>query len=216
MSKIILWANELGEDPISLSSRFSKEFLVDMNALQCLPPTHEPRVSDRMTQMKDMITQSAKPGEPSWDSPWGPGRPGWHIECSAMSAHYLSPFDIHGGGMDLIFPHHENAIAQSGAACPESNALHDCDVSLSPPLREAELKNKKLKPKQQQLMIQSLLAMEKEQLKDKALVRADLTEEQLQQQIKERTLARNAKNFEKADKIRKLLSPKCMGLMDGL
>ncbi|HYW53330.1 MAG TPA: cysteine--tRNA ligase [Dongiaceae bacterium] len=56
----------------------------------------------------------AKPGEPQWDSPWGPGRPGWHIECSAMSRALLGvPFDIHGGGFDLIFPHHENEIAQS-------------------------------------------------------------------------------------------------------
>jgi cysteinyl-tRNA synthetase len=59
----------------------------------------------------------AKPDEPSWPSPWGPGRPGWHIECSAMSLKYLGPgFDIHGGGMDLIFPHHENEIAQSVCA----------------------------------------------------------------------------------------------------
>ncbi len=60
------------------------------------------------------LWKSVKPGEPSWDSPWGPGRPGWHIECSAMSSRYLGDtFDIHGGGMDLIFPHHENEIAQS-------------------------------------------------------------------------------------------------------
>lgn len=176
--KIIKRANEAGENPLSLSDRFSKEFLCDMTELQCLPPTHEPRVSDHMDQIKDMITKiidngcgyvvegdvyfsvdnfpdycclsrrklddnraggrvtvdprkknpadfalwkSAKPGEPSWDSPWGPGRPGWHIECSAMSSHYLGhTFDIHGGGMDLIFPHHENEIAQSRAACPES------------------------------------------------------------------------------------------------
>ncbi|MFP4466299.1 MAG: cysteine--tRNA ligase [Candidatus Goldiibacteriota bacterium] len=59
----------------------------------------------------------SKPGEPSWDSPWGGGRPGWHIECSAMSSKYLGKvFDIHGGGADLIFPHHENEIAQSEAA----------------------------------------------------------------------------------------------------
>jgi cysteinyl-tRNA synthetase len=58
-----------------------------------------------------------KPGEPSWESPWGAGRPGWHIECSAMSSKYLSgTFDIHGGGADLIFPHHENERAQSEAA----------------------------------------------------------------------------------------------------
>ncbi|AGK99920.1 cysteine--tRNA ligase [Desulfoscipio gibsoniae] len=63
------------------------------------------------------LWKSAKPGEPAWDSPWGKGRPGWHIECSAMALKYLGVnFDIHGGGFDLIFPHHENEIAQSEAA----------------------------------------------------------------------------------------------------
>ncbi len=65
-----------------------------------------------------VLWKAAKPGEPSWESPWGPGRPGWHIECSAMSVELLGPhFDIHGGGMDLKFPHHENEIAQTCAAC---------------------------------------------------------------------------------------------------
>ncbi|MBQ3106200.1 MAG: cysteine--tRNA ligase [Eggerthellaceae bacterium] len=64
------------------------------------------------------LWKAAKPGEPSWESPWGLGRPGWHIECSAMSRKYLGlPFDIHGGGGDLVFPHHENERAQSEAAC---------------------------------------------------------------------------------------------------
>jgi cysteinyl-tRNA synthetase len=63
------------------------------------------------------LWKAAKPGEPKWDSPWGPGRPGWHIECSAMASKYLGEgFDIHGGGTDLIFPHHENEIAQSEGA----------------------------------------------------------------------------------------------------
>ena len=63
------------------------------------------------------LWKAAKPGEPYWETPWGPGRPGWHLECSAMSTKYLGPtFDIHCGGMDLIFPHHENEIAQSKAA----------------------------------------------------------------------------------------------------
>ena len=63
------------------------------------------------------LWKASKPGEPSWESPWGPGRPGWHIECSAMSARYLGMgFDIHGGGTDLIFPHHENEIAQAEAS----------------------------------------------------------------------------------------------------
>lgn len=63
------------------------------------------------------LWKGAKPGEPSWDTPWGPGRPGWHLECSAMATRYLGPeFDIHGGGLDLVFPHHENELAQSTAA----------------------------------------------------------------------------------------------------
>jgi cysteinyl-tRNA synthetase len=70
--------------------------------------------------MDFVLWKSAKPSEPSWDSPWGKGRPGWHIECSVMGAHHLGQhFDIHGGGQDLQFPHHENEIAQSEAA-------HDC------------------------------------------------------------------------------------------
>ncbi|KAK9087408.1 hypothetical protein Syun_029802 [Stephania yunnanensis] len=177
--KIIARANELGEDALMLSRRYSDEFQYDMTCLQCLPPSIEPRVSDHMPQIIDMIKQildndcayvvdgdvyfsvdkfpsygklsgrklednragervavdtrkknpadfalwkTAKKGEPSWESPWGPGRPGWHIECSAMSAAYLGySFDIHGGGMDLVFPHHENEIAQSCAACNQSN-----------------------------------------------------------------------------------------------
>jgi cysteinyl-tRNA synthetase len=67
--------------------------------------------------MDFVLWKAAKPNEPSWDSPWGKGRPGWHIECSAMSSHHLGErFDIHGGGQDLQFPHHENEIAQSEAA----------------------------------------------------------------------------------------------------
>ncbi len=63
------------------------------------------------------LWKGAKPGEPFWHTPWGPGRPGWHLECSAMSTKYLgSTFDIHGGGLDLVFPHHENEMAQSHAA----------------------------------------------------------------------------------------------------
>ncbi|KAH6757906.1 Cysteinyl-tRNA synthetase [Perilla frutescens var. hirtella] len=180
--KIIARAKELGEDPISLSRRYCEEFHHDMAYLNCLPPSVEPRVSDHIPQIIDMIRQildngyaytvdgdvyfsidkfpeygrlsgrklednragqrvavdsrkrntadfalwkAAKEGEPFWESPWGPGRPGWHIECSAMSAAYLSySFDIHGGGMDLIFPHHENEIAQSCAACHDSSVSY--------------------------------------------------------------------------------------------
>jgi cysteinyl-tRNA synthetase len=74
-------------------------------------------VNDRKRNPMDFaLWKASKEGEPSWDSPWGPGRPGWHIECSAMSQKHLgNTFDIHGGGADLAFPHHENEIAQSEA-----------------------------------------------------------------------------------------------------
>ncbi len=69
---------------------------------------------DKESPMDFVLWKAAKPGEPSWESPWGQGRPGWHIECSAMSLKYLGDtIDIHGGGQDLVFPHHENEIAQS-------------------------------------------------------------------------------------------------------
>jgi len=71
------------------------------------------------------LWKASKANEPTWDSPWGPGRPGWHIECSAMSTKYLGqPFDIHGGGRDLIFPHHENEIAQSEGAFGQALARY--------------------------------------------------------------------------------------------
>jgi len=71
------------------------------------------------------LWKGAKPGEPSWPSPWGPGRPGWHIECSAMAMKYLGEtFDLHGGGQDLVFPHHENEIAQSEAATGKTFARY--------------------------------------------------------------------------------------------
>ncbi|CCO07774.1 cysteine--tRNA ligase [Desulforamulus hydrothermalis] len=82
----------------------------------------DPRKKD---PMDFALWKAAKPGEPSWPSPWGAGRPGWHIECSAMAAKYLgNGFDIHGGGFDLIFPHHENEIAQSEAACGQPFARY--------------------------------------------------------------------------------------------
>ncbi|KAK6122289.1 hypothetical protein DH2020_043909 [Rehmannia glutinosa] len=384
--KIIRRANELGEDPKALSGRFCQEFLNDMADLQCLLPTHQPRVTDHMEQIKDMIAQiisngcayavdgdvyfsvdnypnygilsgrklednragervavdgrkrnpadfalwkAAKPGEPLWDSPWGPGRPGWHIECSAMSAHYLThSFDIHGGGMDLIFPHHENEIAQSCAACSESKVnywmhngfvtandekmskslgnfftirevtklyhplalrhfllgthyrspvnysisqldiaseavfyvyqtLQDCDdalsalkdevgvngkpVRISPAAQEC-IKNfslyifQKKQQKQQQLsIVKSLVDLQKEvkqvldvlgllssstyaevlqQLKEKALKRADLTEDEVLRSIEERMLARKNKEFSRSDQIRSDLAAKGIALMD--
>lgn len=78
-----------------------------------------------------VLWKQAKPNEPSWDSPWGAGRPGWHIECSAMATALLDqPFDIHGGGMDLKFPHHENEIAQSEAAFHQTFAHYWMHVGL--------------------------------------------------------------------------------------
>ncbi len=173
--KIIKRANEAGIDPKQLTDEMIEAFHRDVDALNCLRPTHEPRATLHMNEMIDMIGQlvdkgfayvadsgdvlysvrkfdgygqlsgkniddlesgsrvevdsskhdpldfvlwkQAKPGEPAWDSPWGSGRPGWHVECSAMScAHLGETFDIHGGGMDLKFPHHENEIAQAKAA----------------------------------------------------------------------------------------------------
>ncbi|MCK4585628.1 cysteine--tRNA ligase, partial [candidate division WOR-3 bacterium] len=82
-----------------------------------------------------VVWKGAKPGEPWWESPWGRGRPGWHIECSAMSMHYLGEtFDIHGGGADLMFPHHENEIAQSEGATGKPFArywVHNGRLNLS-------------------------------------------------------------------------------------
>jgi cysteinyl-tRNA synthetase len=77
------------------------------------------------------LWKKAKPDEPSWDSPWGKGRPGWHIECTTMSSKYLNlPFDIHGGGMDLRFPHHENEIAQAEAATGKKFAKYWMHIGL--------------------------------------------------------------------------------------
>lgn len=172
--KIIRRAAELKVDPKDLAERYIREFHRDMDALKVARATLEPKATEHIPQivqiierlmekgyayqangdvffsvtafpgygklsgrkLKDMeagarvevderkrdpfdfvLWKASKPGEPAWESPWGPGRPGWHIECSAMSAAYLGEtFDIHGGGKDLIFPHHENEIAQSEAA----------------------------------------------------------------------------------------------------
>jgi cysteinyl-tRNA synthetase len=80
------------------------------------------------------LWKGAKPGEPSWPTPWGPGRPGWHLECSAMALTYLgAAFDVHGGGLDLVFPHHENELAQSRAAGDPfaSNWMHNGIVGMA-------------------------------------------------------------------------------------
>ncbi len=86
--------------------------------LEAMQPATDTHVETHKRDPRDFaLWKGARPGEPFWETPWGPGRPGWHLECSAMSTKYLGPvFDIHGGGIDLLFPHHENEIAQSKAA----------------------------------------------------------------------------------------------------
>ena len=172
--KIIQAAKEKNISIKELTSDITKKFHDDCNYLNCEIPTHEPKATDNIEQMINMIEELIKndfayenqshvyfkvkkfkeygklsnknlddliagsrvevsdkkknpedfvlwkpsnDGEPSWNSPWGKGRPGWHLECSVMSKKYLgNTFDIHGGGRDLIFPHHENEIAQSVCA----------------------------------------------------------------------------------------------------
>ncbi len=172
--KIIQRANQEGVPAREIAERYIQEYEEDMRALGVERPTHEPRATENIPQILDLVRKltekglayvvdgdvyfavekypsygklsgrnleemragarvevderkahpldfalwkASKPGEPAWDSPWGRGRPGWHIECSAMSQRYLGEsLDIHGGGQDLIFPHHENEIAQSEGA----------------------------------------------------------------------------------------------------
>lgn len=169
--KIIRRANERGVDPQDLAEHYIREFRQNLEDLHVLPATANPRATQEMDQILNMIQgliakgfayeaggdvyfrvqrdpdygklsgrhledmqagarieigelkehpmdfalwKAAKPGEPAWESPWGPGRPGWHIECSAMNLNHLGEqIDIHGGGNDLVFPHHENEIAQT-------------------------------------------------------------------------------------------------------
>jgi L-cysteine:1D-myo-inositol 2-amino-2-deoxy-alpha-D-glucopyranoside ligase len=91
-------------------SGFSREMMIKVSAERGADP-NDPNKED---PLDFILWQAAAPDEPSWPTPWGPGRPGWHIECSAMSYQYLGPrIEIHGGGSDLVFPHHESEIAQS-------------------------------------------------------------------------------------------------------
>ena len=141
--KIIANGERDGVPYWDVAMRNERAFARAYDVLGCLPPTYEPRATGHVPEMIALMQRridemlpaadsdasakrdardfamwkAAKPGEPAWDTPWGPGRPGWHLECSAMAAKYLGPsFDIHGGGLDLVFPHHENEIAQSKAA----------------------------------------------------------------------------------------------------
>jgi cysteinyl-tRNA synthetase len=105
---------------------------------QRLEHMHPAADTDAETHKRDprdfALWKAARPGEPTWETPWGSGRPGWHLECSAMASKYLGPrFDIHGGGLDLVFPHHENEIAQSRAAGDDFARywLHNAWVTLA-------------------------------------------------------------------------------------
>ena len=107
-----------GNGDVYLEVRKLKEYLTLSNQkLDDLLPSEDADLEFKKDQRDFALWKAAKKGEPSWPTPWGDGRPGWHLECSAMAHAYLGEaFDIHGGGLDLIFPHHENEIAQSNAA----------------------------------------------------------------------------------------------------
>src|SRR6478752_6134864 len=143
--KIINKAKEEGTSADEVARKYTHEMNVDFQALGLVAPDLEPRATEHIAEVIEIIRRleerglayavggdvyfalpkGAKPGEPQWESPWGPGRPGWHIECSAMAHRYLGePFDIHGGGADLIFPHHENELAQSEGAFGAGNFAH--------------------------------------------------------------------------------------------
>ena len=107
-----------GNGDVYLEVRKLKEYLTLSNQkLDDLLPSEDADLEFKKDPRDFALWKAAKKGEPSWPTPWGDGRPGWHLECSAMAHAYLGEaFDIHGGGLDLIFPHHENEIAQSNAA----------------------------------------------------------------------------------------------------
>ena len=107
-----------GNGDVYLEVRKLASYLTLSNQkLDDLQPADDADLTFKKDPRDFALWKAAKPGDPSWPTPWGPGRPGWHLECSAMAHAYLGEtFDIHGGGLDLIFPHHENEIAQSEAA----------------------------------------------------------------------------------------------------
>ncbi|MCA9562191.1 MAG: cysteine--tRNA ligase [Myxococcales bacterium] len=111
-------AYDVGGEVLYEVSSFEPYGKLSKRVLEDLRAGERVEVDERKRNPGDFVLwKAAKPGEPAWESPWGRGRPGWHIECSAMATKYLAPtFDIHGGGRDLVFPHHENEIAQSEGA----------------------------------------------------------------------------------------------------
>ena len=111
-------AYQAGDDVYYSVNSFAEYGKLSGRKLEDMQAGARVSVNDQKNNPMDFVLwKGSKPGEPQWDSPWGPGRPGWHIECSAMSKKFLGEtFDIHGGGQDLIFPHHENELAQSEGA----------------------------------------------------------------------------------------------------
>jgi cysteinyl-tRNA synthetase len=204
--KVIARAEQVGTDPLALSGKLADEFLGQLRALNVLPATSYPRVTQTIPEIRDFIKglidkeyayaadgdvyfrvaadddygrlsgrslgemlagtrfevdprkespadfalwKGAKLGEPAWESPWGQGRPGWHIECSAMCVKHLGEqIDIHGGGNDLVFPHHENEIAQSESLTGKPFArywVHNGMLQLvNPQTRDVEKMSKSL------------------------------------------------------------------------
>ena len=129
-------AYQIGSDVYFQVERYAPYGRLSKRKLEDMQAGARVEVDERKRHPMDFaLWKGAKPGEPAWPSPWGPGRPGWHIECSAMSMKHLGEtFDIHGGGADLIFPHHENEIAQSCAATGKEFArywLHNGFVQIN-------------------------------------------------------------------------------------
>ena len=120
-----------GNGDVYLEVRKLKRYLTLSNQkLDDLQPAEDADMTYKKDPRDFALWKAAKPGDPSWPTPWGAGRPGWHLECSAMAFAYLGEsFDIHGGGLDLIFPHHENEIAQSEAATGKAFVRHWFHVS---------------------------------------------------------------------------------------
>ncbi|HOV40449.1 MAG TPA: cysteine--tRNA ligase, partial [Oscillospiraceae bacterium] len=118
------FAYESGGDVYFRTSKFAEYGKLSKMPLEELQAGARIDINEQKEDAMDFaVWKAAKEGEPFWESPWGRGRPGWHIECSAMSRHYIGDtIDIHGGGQDLIFPHHENEIAQSECATGKSLA----------------------------------------------------------------------------------------------
>ncbi|MEN9454095.1 MAG: hypothetical protein RLZZ19_582, partial [Actinomycetota bacterium] len=150
-----------GNGDVYLEVRKLKSYLTLSNQkLDDLLPAGDADETFKRDPRDFALWKAAKPGEPSWPTPWGDGRPGWHLECSAMAHAYLgADFDIHGGGLDLVFPHHENEIAQSQAAGYGFARLwmHNAWVTTSGEKMSKSLGNSLLKSLGNSLLVQEVL-----------------------------------------------------------